>query len=222
MPPLPDRLFNPVAAVYRRFGRVVPCDVARVYRLETGGVRAPRADASGFEFRFLSADEMQRFSGVAETAMTADAAELVADGAATCFAALKDGELAAYACFGMGEVEAEHNRGGGRLAGIGLQLDEQARFLFKAFAVPRFRGHALMSWVIFHACQVLQTLGVREIVTTTDWTNRAFQISAERCGFRLCGHTAEMKLFGRHFYRYPDLDEAPFRFVGGLVEQGST
>ena len=134
MPPLPDSLFKPMASAYRRFGRVVPCDLARVYRLETGSATAPQADASGFEFRFLSAEEMRGFSGVEETAMTAEAAELVATGAATCFAALKGKELAAYACFGMGEVDAEHNRGGGKLAGIGVQLDEGARFL--ALKVP--------------------------------------------------------------------------------------
>ncbi len=201
--------------LYELFGRFVPCDIANVYRLNVHEARAPSVPATDFEFRFLTSSEMRKFATVDETDMSEDAAKLVDEGHVACFAALKNGELAAYACFATGVVDAEHNRASRQLAGIGLRLDADVRYLFKAFAVPRFRGFALMSWVIVKASEHYQTNAVNEFVTTTGWTNRAFQVSAERAGFVVKGRTAEVFVFGRHYYRLPPLIDAPFELFGG-------
>lgn len=200
---------------YGKFARIVPCDITRVYRLDVGHRMQPLVSADGFEFRFLTSAEMRSYCDAPETDMTPEAAALVEGGTVACFAALRDGALAAYACFASGRVDAEHNRASRDLQGIGLHLDDPVRFLFKAFAVPSFRGHALMSWVIFRAAETYAAMGVQEIVTTTGWTNRAFQISAERSGFIFSGWTAELNLLGRHLHRYPAIADAPFEFVEG-------
>ncbi len=204
-----------VEYVYDKFARVVPCDITRVYRLGVDHRQQPAIAADGFDFRFLSPGEMRGYCSEPETNITPEAAALVESGTVTCFAALKDGTLAAYACFASGLVDGEHNRASRDLAGIGLRLDDSVRFLFKAFAVPSFRGHALMSWLIFRAAEYYASIDVQEIVTTTGWTNRAFQISAERSGFVSSGWTAELNLFGRHLHRYPAIVDAPFEFVAG-------
>ena len=209
----PGRLIRTLEYVYGKLVRLVPCDVTRVYRLDVAERTPPAVAADGFDFRFLSPDEMRSFCEAPETSMTPEAAALVEGGSVACFAALQGDALAAYACFASGQVDAEHNRASRDLEGIGLRLDEDARYLFKAFAVPSYRGQALMSWLIFQAAEACAAQGVREIVTTTGWTNRAFQISAERSGFRFSGRTAEMNLFGRHLHHYPAIADAPFEFV---------
>jgi GNAT superfamily N-acetyltransferase len=207
--------------VFMRFARLVPCDVSRIYRVDVGSVRYAPVFDDGIRCRFLEAAELDGFLADPANELNPGTLHQVEAGRVGCFAAIdEDGSLAGYACFGESTVDPGNNRGSGQLYGIGLRLPEGARFLFQAFVRPEFRGRGLMGRLIGQAAEEYASAGeVHELVTTTSWTNRAFQVTAQRCGFELIGHTAEIALFGRHFYRYPTAESDRYGFFGGVAPQ---
>lgn len=144
-------------------------------------------------------------------------ANMIEQRKARCFAALDEDNLAAYAWFASDQVDAKHNTGGSRFSGIGLKLPENMVYLFNAFVFPQYRGQALNHWIYHKAGQQLHCAGKKQIVTTTDWTNKAFQRSARRGGFVKCGHAAEWIIFGHHFYRFPELGITGLKFHGATT-----
>ncbi len=215
------RLTRFAEIAFGRFARLVPCDVSRIYRVAVDSVRQAPAFDDGIRCRFLEAAELRGFMAEPANELNPDTMRQVVAGQVRCFAAIDERwSLAGYACFGNSTIDPGNNRGSGKLHGIGLRLPEGVRFLFQAFVLPEFRGRALMSRLIAQAAAEYTSVGgVYEIVTTTSWTNRAFQLSAERCGFELIGHTAEIVLGGRHFYRYPTGESARYGFFGGPSRQ---
>ncbi len=215
------RLTRLAEIVFRRFTRLVPCDVSRIYRVAVDSVRQAPASDDAIRCRFIEAAELRGFMVEPANELNPGTMDQVEAGRVRCFAAIDErGRLAGYACFGESTIDPGNNRGSGQLYGIGLRLPEGVRFLFQAFVLPEFRGRALMSRLIGQAAAEYASVGdVHELITTTSWTNRAFQHSAERCGFELIGHTAEIVLGGRHFYRYPTGENARYGFFSGPSHQ---
>lgn len=195
----------------RQLKHVVPCDITRVYRLPLQHRQAPPAGADTWSYRFLDADSLLHWINLEDLELGQGHVEDLRSGEARCFAAFRraagetggDCELAGYAWFAEHRVAPRHNTGGNRFAGIGLTLPPGVAYTFKCFVAARFRGNALMSRLLYEAASALENEGCREIVTTTDIGNRAFQQSAERIGFEHIDHAAEFVLFGRHLFHLP-------------------
>lgn len=199
----------------RQLTRVMTCDITRVYRLPLQRRHAPPAGAESWTYRFLDADTLAHWINREDLELGRGQLEDLRSGEARCFAAFREGakgdeghgEPGGYAWFAEHCVAPRHNTGGAGFAGIGLSLPPGVAFTFKCFVSPRFRGKALMSRLLHEAASALEIEGCRELVTTTDIGNRAFQQSAERIGFEHVGHAAEFVVFGRHLFHLPRRDD---------------
>lgn len=210
------------ARLYRALGRVLPCDVTVVLRLDVSRLRrplGPPSDTPSPTVALLDAADV-RARAAAGVAGFADA--LPRDASVTtlrCAAAL-DGERAiAHVWFATDDVPAALNSGGERFAGIGLRLPAGTLYLFKAHVDPAWRGRALGAMLVGEAVRRLADDGVRHVVTTTDFTNEAFRRSAASLGFERCDWAAEIVLGSAHRFRLPRPlalgDAARVEFVAG-------
>ncbi len=211
---------NPLPhSIYRLLNKFVPCDITQILLLELESCQQPSNDGSAFDFRFLSSDDVRRLSDElksdAKNVLKSELAALIDQRQARCFAALDQGKLAAYSWFASDQVAAEHNSGGSKFAGIGLQLPEEMVYLFNAFVSPEYRGQSLNHSIFQKAGEQFVSDGKTRIITTTDWTNKAFQKSAHRGGFVKHGHAAEWIIGSRHFYHLPKLKIPGLTFFGG-------
>jgi hypothetical protein len=200
---------------YRLLNKFVPCDITQVLLLEIEACQQPSNDVSAYDFRFLSAEEVRQLSVCSDSDMKSLLAEMVEHREAQCFAALDLEQLAAYSWFATGQVAAVHNSGGGPFSGIGLNMPENMVYLFNAFVLPRYRGKSLNNWVFQKAGEEFSRDGKKWIVTTTEWTNKAFQKSASRGGFVQRGHALEWILAGKHFFYLPHLNIHGLNFYEG-------
>jgi hypothetical protein len=191
--------------IYRLLNKFVPCDITQVLLLELEACQRPSSDVSAYDFRFLSATDVRRLSDSVSGDQLRQMADVIEQGEARCFAALDQNQIAAYAWFTCDHVATKHNTGGTSFSGIGLKLPEDMVYLFKAFVLPKYRGQSLNNWIFHYAGEVFSCDGIKRIVTTTDWTNKAFQKSAYRGGFVKRGHAAEWIIAGKHFYHLPEL-----------------
>ena len=204
-----------LTASYAVMQRITPCDVAYVYQLDTAVVEPAPLPADVPDFRFLTAEELARFNEEPANDLNGPTVEQVRSGEARCWGAIEDGRLASYACFAAGDIAPEHNRGSGQLNGIGLRLTQNARYLFKAFVVPSFRGRSLMRNLITSVAREYHKQGIESLVTTTSITNDAFHFSALKGGFVVVGRTFEVRLMGRHRYHFPSQPHATVKLYAG-------
>ena len=186
---------------------VLTIDVTRVYRLRFEDVRVPAPAVSSCQFAIVDAPELRRLCEHAGLSLDEGLTALLAAEKIICFAATQGEDLLGYVWFAEQDVDPRHNTAGPAFNGIGLNLDTGVCYLFKAFVVPRFRGHQLMSRMIYAAVETLSRQGLDEIVTTTDIDNQAFQKSVERIGFTIAGYATEWVLFDRHIYWLPRLGD---------------
>lgn len=182
--------------------RVLPNDVTRLLVLETA--RAPTiASRPSLALGFLDAKTLARHAADLHCRIGAALVAEHARGTLRCAGALDGRTLVGYAFYADGSVPARHNRGGERFDGIGLELPPGARFLFKAFVRPAWRGRGVLPALLVDAHARLRETGVHTIVTTTARRNGAARRALARAGFREVGTAAELVLFGRHLYRLP-------------------
>ncbi len=207
-----NRIFR---RLYQYFNRVIPCDISGIWMLELVNLRNPGTDCSDFIFRFLDPVDVIRFASKSSSGLTAEMAKLIDQGEAVCFAAVFQDKLAAYSWFAKGRVAPMHNSGGGRFNGIGLNLNDDYIYLFKALVLPEFRGNALNGWIYYLAGRKFVEDSVKYIITTTDCTNYAFQRSVEKGGFEQFGVAVEWILGNKHHYLFPRLSpDKPTFFQG--------
>ena len=108
-------------------------------------------------------------------------------GANFCFAALHGADLAAYAWFALGSIEASNNRGRTERSGVALSFPNDVAFLYKGMTLPDYRGLGLYGHVNAMGLQALDAHGVRSILSTMDWTNHAAQASCDKLGYETLG-----------------------------------
>ena len=191
-----------------QIGRLIACDVTRVYRLHATRRReSPPAHPGPCDFAFIGPEQLETYSRQPELEIGTTHVALVRSGEARCYAALENRQLAAYAWFAEQVVAARHNTGGRHFTGLGLRLGSGMSYVFKCLVIPRYRGRDLMSRLLHQASIDLEAQGIDELVTTTDIGNRAFQRSVERIGFMHVDHAAEFVFCGQHLYRLPASDD---------------
>ena len=191
---------------YRLLNKITPCEICQVLLLDLKSRLPPSSEVNGYNVCLLTTEQIRKFSDVSANDIDATMAEFANNREIRCFAALEEDRLAGYIWIASGRVAAEHNTGGKRFAGIGVNLPTHVVYLFKAFVVPEHRGQSLNHWLVNKAAHQLVDEKVTHIVTTTEWTNKGFQKSAKKIGFVKCGHTAEWVVGKKHYYRIPGLE----------------
>ena len=217
-------MFNLLEKLYHLINRTLLIDITQVLYLPTSQIHPPRSPEKDYQFCCLSKEDVLTFSQFKDSQLTPNMAELVDNKTVVCIAALinesneknETRTLAAYSWFATGQVDAQHNSAGGRFKGIALSLPDNTHYLFKAFVLPKHRGLALNHWIIFNAANELLQQPCEAIITTTEWTNRAFLKSATRAGFRKLAFAVECACLGRHYYKIPDIAETKVRLSRSL------
>lgn len=136
---------------------------------------------SGFQRRFLTADEVRRYAADPINGLSPDFADRIESGFDMCFAAVHGDRLANYGWYAFGTVEPEH------AAGVCLGLPTNVAYVYKVFTHPDFRGRRLNGASLGEAAAVLGTQGVDVILAIIYWSNEASLRSFQRLGFRRRG-----------------------------------
>jgi hypothetical protein len=110
-------------------------------------------------------------------------ADRIAGGRDSCFAAIEEDRLAAYAWFARGSIEAENNRGGQENSGVAVSFPDHVAFMYKGFTLPDYRGLGLYRRINRLAMLGLGVHGVQYLLSTLDWTNHAAYRSCRQIGF---------------------------------------
>ncbi len=181
-PTVGRRIFT---SAYKIGQRIATLDVTHLMRLDLE-TASPPPEPPGFTFRFVTAKEITSFTS-SENDLPPELAARVDLGFDFCFAALADDQLASYAWFALGSIEAEHNRGEKLNSGVAMSFPEELAFMYKGFTYPEFRGKGLYGHVSTKALQGLQPHGVSTVISTADWSNESALKSCWRLGFKDLG-----------------------------------
>ena len=182
----------------RLLARTIHLDVETIVWLPADAVRIGPGQAPDFEFRFLSAEEVDSFAEEPEYHLTHDCADRVRRGRDFCYAALaKDGRLAAYGWYAIHRIEAEH------CAGADLELPAGVAYMYKGFTHPDFRGARLHGAGMGGALRALEARGVSALISLVHWANYASLRSCKRLGYAVIGHLVGWSVRGPRHLRVP-------------------
>jgi hypothetical protein len=137
-----------------------------------------------FTFRFLTADEVEKFAEDPSYFMDPSLAAGVRSGNEVCFAALACDRLAAFGCYTLGFVEPQ------QCAGAALSFPRDVAYMSYGFTHPEFRGFRLHGLIMGLALQQLANRGITKLVSIVAWTNWASLKSCWRLGYENLGHMA--------------------------------
>jgi ribosomal protein S18 acetylase RimI-like enzyme len=161
--------------------RVLNLRVGEVVWLEAGHLPAEIALPAGYQFRFLTPDEIRGFQGAENQLDATDVARAQGE-LDCCFAALAGERLAAYGWFALQSVPAAH------CDGVALSFPPDVAYMYKGFTHPQYRGRRLHGYVMQLALQSLfRRRGVKSLVSTVDWINWASLKSCDRLGYQRIG-----------------------------------
>lgn len=175
--------------LYRLAQCFMTLDVSRLVLLEGSSARFTEPTGPSVTFRFLSPEDVRGFAKDATNLLDESHADQLNSGHRSCFAALSEGRLAAYAWYTLHEVDAESNRGRQENSGVAISYPDYMAFMYKGFTHPDFRGRGLYGVMNGLAARSLADRGVTHILSTMDWTNVAARRSCRRLGFKELGRT---------------------------------
>ncbi len=139
----------------------------------------------GFEFRFLTADEVWHFSNDPSLDLGVSLAGEIDRGESLCFAALENGRVAAYGWYAIQHAAPGH------CFGVGIRLPAHVSYMFKGFTHPEYRGKRLHGAVMGLALAALSARGIRALISTVKWTNEASLRSCDRLGYQRLGRIVQ-------------------------------
>jgi hypothetical protein len=167
--------------VDRAGARLLNLGVNEVVWLTPANFKLVGAPPEGFDFRFLSPDEIDAFVGE-ENELDATHVARARAGHDLCFAAIKDGRLAAYGWYALGSIEGEH------CDNVALSFPSDVSYMYKGFTHPDFRGLRLHGFAMRLALETLAAQrGIRALISTVGWLNRASLKSCDRLGYERLG-----------------------------------
>ena len=202
--------------VLDRVGRkLLNASVTNVVLLDVASVNNKIQTPPGFEFRFLTPDEVCKFAADPGNELEGAFVERVAAGRDLCFAVLAGERLANYGWYALGSIEAEH------CGGLAMSFPPTMSYMYKGFTHADFRGQRLHGLAMGLALQELGQRGVDQLISTVDWTNWASLKSCYRLGYTdlgrivslgptCCQFTLACRAAGKlgvHFGRNADLSD---------------
>jgi RimJ/RimL family protein N-acetyltransferase len=178
--PVPHR-FSPRRLLYRSAQKVFGVSCFHVEWLHRRDLRVPSHGTLDAEFRYLTADDVRRFSGDPSLDLPVDMAVRLDGSHNACFGALASGRLASYVWLAFGGIEPEH------CCMVGMSFPDHTAYLYKTFTHPDFRGRRLNGLTTATALDHLAPRGVERLVCIIQWTNIASLRSNRRLGFTPAG-----------------------------------
>lgn len=178
---------------YRLIGRFVVLDISRLMIAETQTLKKSRLALPEFQFRELTRDDLHRHSTSADLRIADDAKERL-DRQHRCFAAFHGNLLISYCWFARHSIDADNNRGRHPQSGVGLNLPDDAVFVYDAITIKAYRGRNVISSILHHAASFLVEDGILRALTTTDWTNTSALRAMEKSRFRSLGTICKLSL----------------------------
>jgi len=180
--------------VNRVGNRTIGLRSVEVVWLDTSSIAELNSVDPRFEFRFLGAEEIRRFSTNPGLKLAQALADRIEAGRDFCFAALEGDKLAAYGWYALDCIEAEHN------FGIPMSFHANTAYMYNGFTHPDYRGLRLHGRTMGLALRTLQAQGIMHLISTVDWKNEASLRSCDRLGYHrlgrivTVGHTQPMVL----------------------------
>ncbi len=192
----------------RLLARTIHLDVETIVWLDEAAVGIGPEQAPDFEFRFLSAEEVESFAASPECCMGPQCADRIRRGRDFCYAALaKDGRLASYGWYAIEQIEAEH------CGGADMQLPQDVAYMYKGYTHPDFRGARLHGAGMGGALGALKAHGVTALISLVHWANYASLRSCKRLGYVTIGHLVSWSVRGPRHVHMP----APERLHGARL-----
>jgi len=179
--------------LYRAVGRLITFDVTRLLHLDKGDLREPRIDPA-FEIRLLTPLEVAEFARDPANDLDASLSARMTCGRDLCCAALDGEQLAAYAWFALGSIEASMHRGRRPRSGVAVSYPRSMALVYKAFTRPEYRGRHLYPAVLAHGLHELAPRDVSQLLDTAEWMNGSALTACRRLGFRELGTTVRVAL----------------------------
>ena len=147
--------------------RTLNVDFSRMLWLDAERLALPAADQSVAEFHFLAPDEVGRLAADPDNHLNPAMADPAFSGGGLCLAALVRGRVAAYGWFALGEVDPRH------CGGVSLSLPPEVAYFYNGFTHPHFRGRGLYGQLMSRGLRALMNRGVRHLVASVAWSERA-------------------------------------------------
>jgi hypothetical protein len=185
-------------AIDRIGSRLANLTVSEVVALERTEVKLPGPPPAGYDFRFLTAEEIARYSADVTCELADEHVARARAGSDLCFAAISGDRLAAYGWYALHCVEARH------CDGIAISYPADMAYMYKGFTHPDFRGQRLHGYIMGLALAALhQERGIERLVSTVSWLNEPSLKSCDRLGYRRQGRMIALGWFGRKTGLYP-------------------
>jgi hypothetical protein len=167
--------------------KVLGVSIFTVVWLEVKSLAAMPAADPQFEFRFLTADEVAKFSQDPAYYIEPVMAERVRSGREVCYAALCGERLAAFGFYALHYVEPQH------ASGVAMSFPPDVAFMTFGLTHPDFRGARLHGLIMGGALHSLGTRGITKFASLVARSNLASLKSCYRLGWISLGN---MKIVG--------------------------
>ena len=166
--------------------RLVNLGVSEVVWLELADIKLSGEPPAGFEFRWLTPDEIATCV-CEENELSEHHVARAAAGHDLCFAALQNDRLAGYGWYALGSIEAVH------CDNTALSFPSDVAYMYKGFTHSDFRGLRLHGFAMRLALEALAAeRGITKLVSTVSWLNFASLKSCERLGYRCLGRMTKV------------------------------
>jgi hypothetical protein len=162
--------------------KVLHLSVFTVVWLEVKSLVELAAADPQFEFRFLTADEVARFSQDPAYYIEPVLAERVRNGREVCYAALCGERLAAFGFYALDYVEPQH------ASGVAMSFPPGVAFMTFGLTHPDFRGARLHGLIMAGALKALGERGITKFASLVARSNLASLKSCYRLGWTSLGN----------------------------------
>ena len=157
--------------------KVFRTSVYTVVWLEHNSVENVAATDPRFDFRFLTAEEVEEFAKDPSYYLSPTLADAIRRGEELCFGALAGDRLAAFGCYTLGYVKPQ------QAAGAAISFPPDVAYMSFGLTHPDFRGCRLHGLHMGLALQELAKRGITKLVSIVSWTNLASLKSCQRLGY---------------------------------------
>ncbi|HEX4128932.1 MAG TPA: hypothetical protein VHZ24_02735 [Pirellulales bacterium] len=167
---MPRRRFRCLSQAVRYFGyralrRGLGLEVSHAMLFDLSRAGPIDNDSPGYEFRFLSPDDVWAFAADPANDLDAAMADRLVAGDDVCFAAIHGSRLANYNWYAFGGIEAEH------AMRVPMTLPAGFAYLYKGFTHPDYRGRGLNYATVLRALHALRDQGMEQIVGIIEYAN---------------------------------------------------
>lgn len=204
---------------YKLMQRIMLLDITRLLWLDGTSVPLQPLTRRNVSFRLLNGQSLAKYSRDTENELGASVVMRMETGNHFCCAAKDKQGLAAYAWIALDSIEAENNRGAHPDSGVAMSFPRHTAFVYQAFTRPDLRGQGLFPACVNAAREALHPSGVVNLLSTTEWTNRAAIKSFQKIGFQELGLVWRVGLGNMNFTIGPTAATARGIQVGALDDR---